>query len=118
MTIILIVVAGASGAICRFAVSQWFNRSQAEAQLPTPILCINIFGSFLLGLAHTLFQSHSNEWGAIITTWFLGAFTTFSTFSLESIHLIRDKKWMILIVYLSLTILGSILAYSVGFLLV
>lgn len=51
---------------------------------------------------------------ALIATGFLGAFTTFSTFSLENILLLRDAQFTLLLLYLSLSIIGGLVLVLVG----
>jgi CrcB protein len=81
---------GFFGAVLRFAISRWVG----VASFPYGTLVVNILGSLLIGYLVMVFQS-SSGWGAQIPDWaktgitvgFLGALTTFSTFSLETIRL-------------------------------
>lgn len=114
MTMIFIGLSGAAGAVSRFILSQWLIRYQRSFSFPIPIVIINLLGSFLLGISHLLLQNTTQEWGLVLSTWFLGAFTTFSTFSVEAITLMHEKKWKAFSIYIGLTIFGSILAYVLG----
>jgi CrcB protein len=82
---------GALGAMARFALSHqvylWFGREFAWGTL-----AVNVLGSFAMGLLAVLLidkWSLSNEWRAFILVGFLGAFTTFSTFSYETMQYIQ-----------------------------
>ncbi|TSB44941.1 fluoride efflux transporter FluC [Alkalicoccobacillus porphyridii] len=115
MTLILISVAGGMGAACRYVLSLWLVHYQGTLTIPIPILIINLSGSLLLGLCHSMYDASPTGMEYLLTTWFLGAFTTFSTFSLESIKLIEDKKWKTLFWYVSITVVGSIGTYGLGY---
>lgn len=86
-----IAAGGALGAVARFALSHqvylWFGREFAWGTL-----AVNVLGSFAMGLLAVLLidkWSLSNEWRAFIMVGFLGAFTTFSTFSYETMQYIQ-----------------------------
>jgi CrcB protein len=92
--IVAIAMGGAFGALFRFllsgAVYQWLGRG-----FPFGTLAVNVIGSFLMGL---LFETLSDrlalspELRAAITVGLLGAFTTFSTFSIETLYLIEEGE--------------------------
>lgn len=86
-----IAMGGALGATARFAMShqvyQWFGRDFAWGTLS-----VNMLGSFIMGLTAVLLVDKlgvSTEWRAFVMVGFLGAFTTFSTFSYETIQYIE-----------------------------
>jgi CrcB protein len=87
-----IAMGGALGAIMRFGVSSgiyaWLGRS-----FPYGTLSVNVIGSFLMGLFFILFTERlvlGSEVRAFILIGLLGAFTTFSTFSLETLMLLQE----------------------------
>lgn len=92
MTVLAVAVAGAVGALARYAVSGWVT-DRASGAFPWGTLVVNATGSFLLGVAFAVlterFLPHPTMRMAI-TVGFLGAYTTFSTFSLETVRLIED----------------------------
>ena len=91
-TLISIAIFGAIGAIARYFCS--FLPDQMGIPLGTAT--VNIFGSFLLGFATSLFLIHPYPtWLKTgLTTGFLGAFTTFSTFSVDNAKLIQDQSYL------------------------
>ncbi|CCO08292.1 fluoride efflux transporter CrcB [Desulforamulus hydrothermalis] len=112
MKLVLFVAAGGfAGAITRFFV---VNLVQAKNKTPFPFgtLAVNLLGSFLLGI---LFGRHrlAPEVFFLLGTGFMGSFTTFSTFELESVELIRkDKVWLSITYLLVSTVLGVALALA------
>ncbi len=89
--VIAIAAGGATGAVLRFWVStgvySWFGRD-----FPYGTLVVNAFGSLLMGLFSVLLierLSLGPEWRAVILIGLLGGFTTFSTFSMETLNLIE-----------------------------
>ncbi len=83
--IALVALGGALGAIARFGVSTLLPR----IAFPWHTLAVNLVGSFVLG---ALFLDHGMEHNArlLVAVGFLGAFTTLSTYSVESIELWRE----------------------------
>jgi len=87
------IAAGAVlGANARYFVGQWAARMLGTG-FPSGTLIVNIAGSFLLGLLVILTTERiaiSTEVRLMLTVGFLGAFTTFSSFSVETLFLLRN----------------------------
>jgi fluoride exporter len=92
-TVIAIAVAGAAGALARYGLEGFVSRRQSGA-FPWGTFVVNVTGAFALGLVFTL---ATERWGlaawlrSALTIGFLGAYTTFSTFSFESYRLAADR---------------------------
>jgi CrcB protein len=93
MRLLLVAVGGALGAAARYAVSGWAARLSAHSTFPYGTLTVNVAGSFLLGLLMGAAASGpllvSPRLRAFLALGFLGAFTTFSTFSYETMAALR-----------------------------
>ncbi len=89
----LIAGGGALGALLRYAVSGLALRLIGTG-FPWGTLCANLLGCFLIGLLWVLADraALSPEASLFLLTGLVGAFTTFSTYSLESINLLRDGE--------------------------
>ena len=92
--LLIVGFAGAAGAIARYAVSGW-SYELIGTRLPWGTLIVNVAGCFLLGLfMHaSLTTLTSPEWRLAIATGFLGALTTFSTLSYETIQKLEQGSW-------------------------
>lgn len=91
-TYVLIAVGGAAGASLRFYISQIMLQMLGKG-FPFGTLLVNVLGSFLLGLVYSLTEQGHLEifpWRALVAIGFLGAFTTFSTFSLDTLLLLQQ----------------------------
>ena len=93
-TLFCIAVGGGAGAIARYALSEGVKHLTG-AGFPWGTLCVNLLGCFLIGLAIHLVTLPAVPLGLdyIIVIGSLGAFTTFSTFSLENINMLHDGEF-------------------------
>ena len=90
-----IAIGGAIGACLRFAISEWMLHLFGRA-FPFGTLLVNILGSFVIGLLYGLLiteQIAPNPWRIFVGIGVLGAFTTFSTFSMDTVLLLLQGDW-------------------------
>ena len=108
--------AGFWGALARYYFTLWTLNSFGT-NFPVGTLGVNILGSlamgFIMGLGtQTDFFSHSTR--LILTTGFLGAFTTFSAFSFDTIAMATAGRWVPALGNVILNLVGALVAAVVG----
>jgi CrcB protein len=89
--LLFIALGGAFGAVSRHLLANWVHVLW-EGKLPLGTLLVNVLGSFAIGVVYVLVvekQLIHADWRGVLMVGFLGAFTTFSTFSLETISLME-----------------------------
>jgi CrcB protein len=94
MLIAGIAVAGALGAPARYLLDR-FVQERTDGDLPVGTLVVNVTGSFVLGLivGFALYHSFADTPRAILGTGFCGAYTTFSTFTYETVRLTEERAF-------------------------
>ncbi|MFV0276492.1 MAG: fluoride efflux transporter CrcB [Parahaliea sp.] len=100
--LVYIALGGAGGAVSRYLVSSWVQRVW-ELSWPLGTLLVNALGSFIIGLLFVLIERQliHSDWRAVLMVGFLGAFTTFSTFSLETINLVEAGNYAAALAYVA-----------------
>lgn len=119
MQIVAIAGGGAVGALMRFWVAGWVYGLLGRG-FPWGTLVVNVSGSLVMGLLYVLLVERMNvapEWRALLLVGFLGAFTTFSTFSLETLNLIEDGQLLRAMMNVLLSVVLCIAAAWVGMVL-
>lgn len=108
------VAAGAVlGAWGRWLTGVWVQT--AWPGFPLGTLLVNCLGGFLIGAALVWFSRHPDEfWRLLLVTGFLGAFTTFSSFSLESLQLLQRQDWGLALAHTAAHVMGSLACTLLG----
>lgn len=108
MNFVAVGLGGFIGAILRYSVGIWIPTTNG---FPVNTLIINLVGCLFLAW---FFTSTTKRWvinsqlKLAIGTGFTGAFTTFSTFSVETLNLIENQQFLMALVYVFLSIVGGI----------
>ncbi|MEV0595599.1 fluoride efflux transporter CrcB [Nonomuraea cavernae] len=90
MAIIMVLIGGALGAMSRYALDRYVKQRAGRA-FPWGTLVVNLLGAGFLGALHG--GGAGTEVEALLGTGYCGALTTFSTFELDTVHLIRDGAY-------------------------
>jgi CrcB protein len=95
VTVILVLLGGAVGAPLRY-LTDLVVQSRHDSVLPWGTLSVNVLGSLVLGgIAALVAQDGAPDWLLVLVgTGLCGAFTTFSTFSYETVRLVQDGSWL------------------------
>lgn len=116
-TLLIVAFGGAIGSVGRFQVTNWFY-AWFGSSFPYATLAVNVFGSFIMGLlmsalAHgTLISPH---WRPLIGVGFLGALTTFSTFSMDTFLLFTQGEWLKAAINVIANLLLCLAAVALGY---
>lgn len=115
MTAALVLVGGALGALCRYGASTLSTRLLGGG-FPWGTLVVNMVGCFIIGIASGLMERSAlpKQLWPLAVTGFLGGFTTFSTFSLESLLLFREGAAAKAVVNMALNGAGGLAACVCG----
>jgi CrcB protein len=116
--VIAICVGACLGALARWQLGLWLNPLvMPGAALPLGTLAANWIGGYLVGLAVALFQALPQldpVWRLALITGFLGALTTFSSFSAEVIAMLGQQKYALALGTTALHLFGSLLLTVAG----
>ena len=116
MNLLLVFVGGGFGSVARFALMKAIGRVMGAA-FPWHTLGVNLIGALIIG-ALTAFLalrvSGIESARLLLVTGFLGGFTTFSAFSLESAMMWQRGDYMMLGVYVAASVIGTIIAVLCG----
>lgn len=113
--LIFIALGGACGALARYGLSVHVHRLWSHAW-PLGTLLINVGGSLCIGVIFALLERAAvhPDWRSVLMVGFLGAFTTFSTFSLETVELWLQGHPAMAAGYAMASVASCIAAAAVG----
>ena len=113
---VLIFLGGGIGAVARYGL-QGFVHRYAGNNFPYGTLVVNLLGCFVLGYLMVAFEERFLMNPALrlfLTIGILGGFTTFSSFSFETVALLRDGEWMFGMSNILASVIGCLLATFAG----
>ena len=117
MVLLLIFIGGGLGSLCRYGIGQLLPYSGA---FPWATFCINLLACFVLGFVLGWISRQApdaplaNNMKWLLATGFCGGFSTFSTFSNETLTMIKAGQWVLAGVYVGLSIVLGLLALALG----
>ncbi len=116
-TCLIVMIGGALGSLTRYLLSVLML--PVSAQLPWGTILINIAGSFLIGLFGTLTLASgrypvAENWRIFVMVGFCGGFSTFSTFSNETLSLLQQGLTFQLLAYVSLSLVLCVALTFIG----
>ncbi len=103
----VIMAGGGLGAGLRAALGQWVATNVASA-FPLGTFTVNVIGSFAIGVASVVLADRAiqADWIRVfLMTGFLGGFTTFSSFSIETVHLIQNGRAALAASYIAASVI-------------
>jgi CrcB protein len=117
--ILLVGAGGFAGSVARYLLSRYMEL-QILTSFPLGTLTVNIVGCFIIGVIYglTLRNLASPEIRFLLATGFCGGFTTFSSFSYESLALLRDGQLWFTFLYMAGSLLAGLAAVWIGLLIV
>jgi CrcB protein len=116
MDLVLVGVGGFFGAIARRVVDLWVS-DRSGTVFPLGTLVINLSGAFLLGLLFAWAVERDvlpREIRGPVMIGFIGAYTTFSTWMLESMRLFEDGAWQLALLNLTVPVVLGVIAVAGG----
>ena len=119
MTLAYVALGGALGALARYGISGWVYDRMGE-NFPWGTLIVNLVGCLALGMVIRWLQvsAVSPEVRPFLTIGVLGAFTTFSTFSYETVALLQEGQWLRAGLYMGGSVALGLIAMVAGMALV
>jgi len=102
-----VAAGGAVGALSRYWLMYWVSALGAT-RFPWGTLLVNVLGSCAVGVLFVIISERlilSEQWRGLLVVGFLGAFTTFSTFSLDALVLIQEGRLLPALAYVGLSVL-------------
>jgi CrcB protein len=115
MSAVLAICIGAcAGALARWQLGLWLNTG---GLLPWGTLAANLMGGYVVGVCVGVFQAMPDLdplWRLMLVTGFLGALTTFSTFSAEVVGMLLQSRYTLALITAGLHLMGSLVLTVLG----
>jgi fluoride exporter len=112
-SLLFVFMGSGLGGVCRYLIGKKFT--DTSLSFPYATLGINIIGSLILGaiLSNTLMLKNDSL-KCLLAIGFCGGFTTFSTFSMEALQLLKEQQFFVAMLYIILSLVLGLLATFIG----
>ena len=120
LTLAAICIGARAGALARWQLGLWLNPCNlavGSLSLPWGTLAANLIGGYLVGVCVAVFQAVPNLdpiWRLALVTGFLGALTTFSSFSAEVVTMLNQGRYALALLTAGLHLFGSLALTIIG----
>jgi CrcB protein len=114
LPIVAICIGACIGALARYGLALWLNPATA---MPMGTLAANLIGGYLVGVCVAVFQQMPQldpVWRLLLVTGFLGALTTFSSFSAEVVGMLMQGRHALALATAAVHLFGSLLLTIAG----
>ncbi|MCM2342481.1 fluoride efflux transporter CrcB [Rhodoferax sp.] len=114
LSVLAICIGACLGALARWGLGLWLNPG---ALIPMGTLAANLIGGYLVGVAVAVFQALPHidpAWRLAIVTGFLGALTTFSSYSAEVVGMLGQQRYLLGLGTAAVHLFGSLLLTLAG----
>ncbi|MDP4164454.1 MAG: fluoride efflux transporter CrcB [Bacillota bacterium] len=118
MIYVYVGIGGVAGSLLRFGISSLVG-AFTVGEYPIGTLIINLSGSFLLGWISARYVKPKiikPEVAGLITSGLIGSYTTFSTFSVETVKLMNNGNWLFALSYVVCSLVGGLMLVRWGLL--
>ena len=116
--VLLVGIGGFFGAVSRYKIGGLILHHAANHKFPFSTFIVNLIGSLLIGLFAGLAERHhlfTFEIRILLITGLLGGFTTFSSFSLDTIFLLKRGDTLVASLYMVLSVVFGVVFAAVGY---
>ena len=118
MQVLAVCIGACAGALMRWQLGLWLNPLAVSGTvLPWGTLAANLIGGYLIGICVAVFQAMPEldpTWRLLLITGFLGALTTFSSFSAEVVGMLGQQRYALAFATAGLHLLGSLTLTVIG----
>lgn len=114
MNWLAVAIGGALGSVARYALSSWIFDITSH-KFPYATLIVNVAGSFVMGILFVVIVERAAlpaEMRSLLMIGFIGAFTTFSAFSLDALGLWQNGHVLMSLIYMVTTVILCLVAIS------
>lgn len=114
LNLLLIFIGGGVGSLARYGISKWMN--PPVGGFPWGTLTANALACLVLGIMAVLISQKSGiskELQAMVLIGFCGGFSTFSTFSMETLRMIQNGQWIMAISYVTVSLISCLLVLAI-----